>query len=191
MSLQSIKVGSVSKFACTAEKSGSMFGLDDSVGSFSLEVTILPWRDLNGQKVLVYKQDMDGKVSFTFMAEDSEGIYTYAEQGPTDAEPILVPGKRYDIKYPIKVGNSWNYSNDKGENITSSIVAEEEVTVPAGNFKCLKIETVGKYNMDGQLANIKGLEWIVLNGDSIKSYIEWNDGTITYKITSQLSSKEN
>jgi len=158
------------------------------------EVTIYPSRQMGKEAVLPVKQTLFGHITFQFLAEDKEGIYVYAIQGPTDPEPQISPGKHYKLKYPMEIGTAWNYQTDKGEAFNCRITAKELVTVVAGNFECLKIEQTGKADFQGQMANFKGYEWLDLNGQTIKSYVEFqiNDPVMgqpaTFQISLQLAS---
>lgn len=170
ISLKSYKVGTTSKYVVSA-KVTDVSGKTNTV-KMDLEQEVLSWRKIGEQEVLTIKMTSSEGVSFVFLAEDEYGIYAYAEQGSDDVEPILVEGKRYDFRHPLKVGNNWSYVNSKGENYTSTIVKEEEVTVPAGNFKCLKIESTGKKLIEGSMMTFTGATWIDSEGYEIKLYIK-------------------
>jgi hypothetical protein len=187
ISLNSFKVGAMWKYE-------SLYEMED-IGTLTgeMEKSILPWRKIGNQKVLPWKYSVSlivlgtkqNMTVFYYMAEDEHGIYSYARQGPEDLEPELIQGKEYRYKHPIKVGNSWDYSNDNGEYFRCSIIAEEEITVPAGNFKCFKFEYVGKEEIEGELFAYKEYDWVTSSGVTIKSY---KDVPGNYSMLFQLSS---
>jgi len=137
------------------------------------ESVVYPARKIGNQDVLPIKQTISGLTSFRFLAEDKEGIYIYAVQGPNDLESKIMPSKRYSLKYPMEIGTAWDYRNEQGEVVNSRMAAKEIVTVIAGNFECLKIEQAGKVDFQGQIASFKGYEWVNLNGLVVKSYAEF------------------
>jgi hypothetical protein len=127
-------------------------------------LTNFPQRELKGEKVT--PQQVEDKVrgsshiSFWFYIEDQSGVYEFAHQKPGQIQPKIAHD--FIIKYPIKIGNSWQETETSEFEPEISISVEstiesinEVVTVPAGTFEdCLKIKTVGFAEKD-----IKG-EWL-------------------------------
>ena len=115
--------------------------------------TIFPQREIKGKKVtpMQIEQIQRGSVytRFLFYVKDQNSIYEFASQKPEDVEPKIFHD--YIIKYPIKVGNSWQETETSSLEprisvpIKSTIESiDEVVTVPAGTFKeCLKIKSIG------------------------------------------------
>ena len=116
-------------------------------------ITNFPQRELKGEKVT--PQQVEDKVrgsshiSFWFYIEDQSGVYEFAHQKPGQIEPKIAHD--FIIKYPIKIGYSWQETETSEFEPEISIPVEstiesinEVVTVPAGTFEgCLKIKTVG------------------------------------------------
>lgn len=116
-------------------------------------ITNFPQRELEGKKVT--PQQVEDKVwgssriSFWFYIEDQSGVYEFAHQKPGQIEPKIAHD--FIIKYPIKIGNSWQEIETSSFEPKISIPVEstiesinEVVTVPAGTFKvCLKIKAIG------------------------------------------------
>lgn len=175
MQLKSIKPGTAYRYDGAIEiKSDYSFIISrEGPQPVHCEVSIFPSRQMGSQDVYPIMQTFNNTSSFLFLAEDEEGIYLYATQGPTDVEPLMVQGKCYTFKYPAEVGTTWEYKNDKGESFVSRIVARETVTVATGNYECLKIEQTGKRDFQGQMAIYKSYEWINLHGPTVKSYVEY------------------
>jgi len=81
--------------------------------------------------------------------EDQSGVYEFAHQKPGQIEPKITHD--FIIKYPIKLGNSWQEIeiSSFGQNIPIPINStiesiNEVITVPAGTFEgCLKIKAIG------------------------------------------------
>lgn len=190
VSLKSLKKGTILNYIGSMKKI-SMLG--EKSAFLDCEMSIYPLRKMGRQKVLPVKLTINNITGFAFYAEDKNGIFIYAKQMPQDIEPKKVQGKNYTLKHPLKIGNSWQYSNDKGENLRYSIVKEEEITVPAGSFRCLKLKIVGKKEINGKIENYKGYQWIDSSGITKKEYIEYEErnnlfGRATYKMLLQLSS---
>lgn len=122
-------------------------------GDATLKVTNLAARKLRGRTVTPQKAKMqfrgEAHFEFDYMAQDRNGIYTYAEQSPRDVEPQVKTRREYTLKLPIKVGTSWSSSVDApGANtVPGKATIEgvgETVDVPAGTFNgCVKVHIVG------------------------------------------------
>jgi hypothetical protein len=105
------------------------------------------------------------------MAKDAQGIYKFATQSPKDVSPKILKTPNYIIKYPIKIGTSWEIEarskllNDALVMLKATIEAiDDVVTVPAGTFKnCLRIKTEGvirKEELGNEIiVNIEGYRW--------------------------------
>ncbi len=122
-------------------------------GDATLKVTNLAARKLRGRIVTPQKAKVqfrgEAHFEFDYMAQDRNGIYTYAEQGPRDVEPQVKTKREYTLKLPIKVGTSWSSSVDlPGSNVVPGKATiegvGETVDVPAGTFNgCVKVHIVG------------------------------------------------
>ena len=129
----------------------------ESKRSIKQVITNFTQRELRGKKVTPQKKENKeipwGAIYtiFKFIAEDKNGIYQFAQQRPEDVEPKIFHDHNYIIKYPVKVGNSWQEIETSPLEprifipIKSTIESiDEVVTVPAGTFKeCLKIKSTG------------------------------------------------
>ena len=109
-------------------------------------------RELKGKKVVPQKMTFLNQSGFSFITEDSSGIYEFASQGPGDVEPEIRSTPDYIIKYPIKVGTTWHHEaetsllKEKASLTVKSTIesVDEAVTVPAGTFKgCVKVRARG------------------------------------------------
>jgi hypothetical protein len=189
--VKSFKAGTAYQYEGVMQVKSELFFANSGKGPQPLrsESVVYPARKIGDQEVLPIKQTLNGLTSFQFLAEDKEGIYICAVQGPNDLEPKIMPGKRYSLKYPMEIGTAWDYRNERGEVINSRIAVKETVTVIAGNFECLKIEQAGKRDFQGQIANFKGYEWINLSGLTVKSYAEFQikDPVFGHQATVQIS----
>jgi len=167
-----LKEGTVWKYVGMIKNNSTTEGKNIPV---DMERAVYPKRKMGGQEIIPLKSTANNITTFTFYGEDADGIYIYAQQEPTDIEPEIIQGKHYILKYPLRIGNSWNYSNSKGENLQYSIVAEEKVIVPAGDFKCLKIKAAGKTDASGQITYLESYRWISsANGIIVKEYLDYN-----------------
>jgi ribosomal protein L40E len=108
---------------------------------------------------------------FAFIAKDPQGIYIFATQSPKEVSPEILKTPKYIIKYPIKIGTSWEVEaqskllNDAPVILKVTIEAIDDiVTVPAGTFKnCLRIKGEGvirKEELGNEIiVNIEVYEW--------------------------------
>ncbi len=112
-------------------------------------------REIQGKKLMARKLDIRGESHFSFVGEDSDGVYEFASQSPEAAEPVINVPPLYFLRRPIQVGTTWHrnaYITLGGEKtpvvLNSTIeTIDEVVTVPAGTFKgCVKVKSVGAVN---------------------------------------------
>jgi len=134
------------------EKEGLYLGLESKISGKQV-CTILPQRELKGKRVTPMQiEDIYRGSTYTrflFYVKDQNSIYEFASQKPEDVEPKIIHDDI--IKYPIKVGNSWQEMETSSLEprisvpINTTIESiDEVVTVPAGTFKkCLKIKSTG------------------------------------------------
>lgn len=174
LKLKSTKPGVTYVYDGTFEmKSNSFITNQGGPQSITLEVTTYPSRQMGDQEVYPVKQTLNNISSFIFLAEDDNGAYLFATQGPSDAEPVMAKDKCYTLKYPPEVGMTWEYKNNKGESYISKIESRETITVVSGNYECIKVSQAGSRYFENQLASFKSLEWIDIKGTSVKSYSEY------------------
>ncbi len=131
------------------------FGSTSGLGK--MIVTNFTQRELKGEKVTPQKYDFLGQTTFTFIAENDEGIYVFAEQTLNSIEPEIKDNSDYFIMKPIQVGKTWSSATESMllEKEVSLLLkntiesTDEIVTVPAGTFKnCLKISSKGSIKKD-------------------------------------------
>lgn len=182
---------------------GSMLG---GGGTEKVIVTNFAPRELKGKKVTPQKVDAGGQSYFTFISEDAEGIYEFATQPPGAVDPEIKTNPNYFLKYPIKVGTSWD---DKMETsllmekvpvMLKSVIEsiDEVVTVPAGTFKgCVKVKSMGttKKNlgafMGAATINVENYSWYAPGIGNIKSITKENSNHLMVgsgELTLQLES---
>jgi hypothetical protein len=134
------------------KKEGFNFGLESK--RYGKQVcTNLPQQELKGKRVTPVKiEETYGEFvynNFSFYVKDHNYIYEFARLRPEYIEPKII--NDYIIKFPIRVGNSWQETKTSSLDsrisflIKSTIESIDEVViVPAGTFKeCLKIKSVG------------------------------------------------
>jgi hypothetical protein len=125
-------------------------------GTCQLTIINLAARELKGRKVTPRKVEMQAQgrsvTSFHYVGEDENGVYLFAWQDSDDVEPKLNGTPSYDLKKPLKVGNTWDTTliSGGGSSVPAKATIEsidEVVDVPAGTFKgCLKVHIVGTGN---------------------------------------------
>ncbi|NIM13265.1 MAG: hypothetical protein GTO45_14225 [Candidatus Aminicenantes bacterium] len=171
----------------TWEYQMSLSSLLGAGGTQKVIVTNFAQRKMKDKIVTPQKIDMLGLSSFVFVSKDSEGIFEFATQIPGSIEPKIKPLPNYFLKYPIKVGTTWNYETQTillqknfSINLKCSIESINEViTVPAGTFKgCVKVKGVGsRKERMGMLfgktdINVEHYNWYAPGVGTIKSIIK-------------------
>jgi hypothetical protein len=90
---------------------------------------------------------------------------------------ILYPEPLLYIQQPLQVGNTWNWKGYQIKNnedttsisATGRVIAEEEIEVPAGKFRTLKVEIIIA-NLDGQKTTFT--QWLAKDLGSIKMNVK-------------------
>lgn len=127
-----------------------------------IKTTVMPRKTIDSQVVTVLKDIMStiepsggSFVSYTFFAENDDGLRRVAVQDPDETAPRKLKRQEWQFKYPLVVGTSWvNYyeiavSKDKDSvpMIHTIEKMNDVVTVEAGTFqKCMKIRGYFKGN---------------------------------------------
>ncbi len=182
--------------------------INSSMGTatnFSVLLTNLSERDLQGRRVTPIKIDVAGQTSFAFYAEDPNGIGEIGRQQASAIEPQVFSSPRYEIKYPIKIGTTWEYETETtllNDKVTLTLTCKIEsvddvVTVPIGSFKCLKIVRKGTCVKQGGVfmgsaqIEVQVYDWYAPNIGSIKTVriektnnIMAGGGQLTYQLVS-------
>jgi hypothetical protein len=122
-------------------------------------------RTMDKKKVVPQKIDERGRTSFSFIAQEKNGVYEYAVQPAGSTSPRVAETPRCILKYPLRGGTSWQ------EDASLSVLLEsvpytmtytiqkkkETLTVPAGTFEnCIKVSGSGLVEKDrGVLGALK------------------------------------
>ncbi len=155
--------------------SSTAIGSGDTV---KIIVTNFATRELKGKKVTPVKTDIDNQSYFSFIADSAEGIYHFATQQPGDIKPKINASPIFSIKYPIKVGTSWDSKaatsmlHQNVPIVVKSVIEsiDDVVTVPAGTFKgCMKIKGIGKTNLGTVIINFESYSWNAPGVGNIKA----------------------
>ena len=78
------------------------------------------------------------------------------------------------LKLPAKEGDSWSYESGGGDGpiahkTTYTVGKEEEVEVPAGKFKAIRVDKELKYDIGNGPTTIKTSSWYATKVGLIKS----------------------
>jgi len=128
----------------------SILGTD---GQGRLTVSNMSKRELVGKYVTPQKVETRELTFFTFVGEDSDGIFELAEQSPNATDPKIEKPPKYFLRKPFKEGTRWNFTSvtqalSARLSITLQAViesADDTVTVPIGTFEaCLKVVAKGE-----------------------------------------------
>jgi hypothetical protein len=148
-----LKEGGTWEYGLTMSKGGTA---SESLTAVSKN---LPRRDLKGIKVTPRTIEVNAEsglgsaTSFSFCAEDVNGVYELGEQKADSVEPTIHAAPRYFLKYPLKVGTRWTTGAETAilgvahpVTLTNTIESiSEVVTTPAGTFEgCVKVRGVGR-----------------------------------------------
>lgn len=90
----------------------------------------------------------------------------------------ITSGARANIRFPLSLGDTWKYEYSIARSGGGNMVLQyevsadswEDVTVPAGTFRALKIIHNGRYTMDGGSSTVRETFWYAPN---VKNYIKW------------------
>lgn len=91
---------------------------------------------------------------------DSSGVYFHGSSGFFTTESLAV------LCFPLEVGKSWLVHNS---GVTGSILARENITVPAGTFDCYKLALVSTYIINGVTRESVNYAWLSNNVGIVKS----------------------
>jgi ribosomal protein L40E len=147
-------------------------------------ITNLTFRKLEGKIVIPQKCEfLEGGPKYeyflTFVTKDTQGIYEFATQSSKDVSPKILKTPNYIIKYPIKIGTSWEVEAWNAPEILKMTIEaiDDVVTVPAGTFKnCLRIKGEGVIKEFGNEIIVNIEEWYVPGVGRIK-YIRKEKGS--------------
>lgn len=116
-----------------------VYDMDDGKGELILRVADVEEKD--GAKVVTIEQRGTTRwLPFERVSISERGLLRVEYFGYT-IEPM------YLLKFPVKAGDKWDFSYSRqgaltGWKGTDTVIGEEEVTVPAGKFKAIKLEGV-------------------------------------------------
>ena len=123
--------------------------VDGKGKKFIQEVTV-PGYDKYKKKqyIILQQKDKRGKVR-SFCTKDNTGIYWKkigaSKKLTPEVSSVFTPPIPI-LRFPLEAGNQWNWKGNlkiafinKKIDMKCRVLAEEEITVPAGKFKCLKI----------------------------------------------------
>jgi hypothetical protein len=90
----------------------------------------------------------------------------------------ITSGARENIRYPLSLGDKWKYeySISRSDGGTMLLQYEatadswEDVSVPAGTFRALKIVHAGRYTMQGGSSTVRETFWYA---PSVKNFVKW------------------
>jgi hypothetical protein len=136
------------------------------------DVSNLQPADVFGKRGVPQRSEMFGQSLVRFIAEDSRGVFEYAQQSEGAGTPVGKDAPNYLLRAPVAQGTTWSsvwQSERDGRQVTlptvKSIAATDEtVIVPAGTFAdCVRLKITGRAAVD--LVNgpatieVRGDEW--------------------------------
>jgi hypothetical protein len=195
-----LDVGNSLRYQLSIKQSSKVKHHRDAVAQeFTLILTNLLKQQLHGKEVTPVKAEMQtqnrNQTFFNYEAEDENGIYLFAKQGFGDIEPKLEDSVNYEIKNPVRVGNTWEVTMGLmfGHAVPAKaeIVAMDDVVeVPAGTFQqCLKIRTIetSAPTKNGSLIdthNAEHYDWYAPSVGLVKSIHKDNEVTMSAELQS-------
>lgn len=147
-------------------KEGMTWEYQNTFGSHAIKgaektiITNFASQELKGEKVTPQKVEIGGQSHLSFLTEDANGLYEFTEQQPGFVGQENKTSPFYIIKYPIKVGTTWERMTKASlSNVPVKLKytiesIDETVTVPAGTFKgCVKTKGIGDANTSLNIFN--------------------------------------
>lgn len=97
----------------------------------------------------------DRSVANEHISANAKGIYRNRIQGTEPDPPVMI------LQYPVKPGDKWNIESKVGGETIKGVykTEEEEVTVPAGKYKAIKIISDAEVIPSGQ--KVMSTVWMV------------------------------
>jgi len=94
----------------------------------------------DGTMIVSVGREVKGELRVVEKVEVSEKGVTHLRSGP-----FLLKTPRPDVKLPVKPGEQWSYESDSGDGpvgtkTTYTVGKEEEIEVPAGKFKAVRVD---------------------------------------------------
>lgn len=109
------------------------------------------------------------------LSSTAKGIFRHRYNGVEVTPPVCV------LRYPVKQGDSWGSEAKVGEQtikMTSRVVGEEEVAVPAGKYKAIAVQVDG----DAAGTKIRTTYWFVANIGFVKQITDIGGNHITLEM---------
>ncbi|MBU1149106.1 hypothetical protein KKI23_03370 [Patescibacteria group bacterium] len=69
-----------------------------------------------------------------------DALYVYSST--SDTNPYM------SLAFPLEIGKTWTIVEYEGYSLTAKVVANENVTVPAGTFNCYKVDSFSHYGTE-------------------------------------------
>jgi len=173
--------------------------ISSQAGTGKLIITNLPERELDGKKLIPQEWKMGGHVKYYLIAQDSYGIYRYAEQKSPSAEPVVATPKVYHMKEPVDKGTTWDVvtkMDNRQVKINLTIEKTNDVVqVPAGTFNnCVQVKHEGEIQGEEGKSPLAVLayEWYAPGTGLVKSLVTMKEKskeakpaeTLTYQLES-------
>jgi hypothetical protein len=130
---------------------------------------------IDGQSLARIDSIMDGNlVGSEHLANNDKGLFRHRYDGVPFEPPICI------LKYPVKEGESWPLECRSGNDRMTGICtcAMEEVTVPAGKFKTVKVIVIAQYQ--GQ--SVSGTYWLAAGVGIVKQTVDMAGGTMDLEL---------
>jgi hypothetical protein len=127
-----------------------------------------------------YRYDADSKPRWTFRFRAApDGIYWIAKDGQTFETPECI------LKLPVRAGAVWEGPSGGQPESTIQYTAgpEEEIEVPAGKFRAVRIDSVFK----GNGLTLKLSDWYDSKVGLVKSNSQWDDGEDETKVLTSFT----
>lgn len=134
------------------------------------DVANLQPEDVFGKRGVPQRSDMFGQSSVRFLAEDSRGVFEYAQQSGDAGTPVGSEAPNYVLRTPVAQGNAWSsiWQSARGgrqvslPTVKSIAATNETVMVPAGTFAdCVRLKITGRAAVE----SVNGPATIEVQGD--------------------------
>jgi hypothetical protein len=133
-------------------------------------------KDADGKPLAVLEAESNGKVvASEHLRQTADGIFRYRNNGVEISPPLCL------LKFPVKSGDKWDgpINSGKEKGTFAAEAKEEDVEVPAGKFKAIKVSI--RLESMGQVVNTA--YWFVADTGFVKQTVQTPKLSITMDLT--------
>jgi hypothetical protein len=160
-------------------KEGNKWHYRMDVGEQSAQATmhVAKLESIAGVNLFRLEMSVEGNVAGTeHLAADQRGVFRHAFNGQPLSTPVTV------IRFPVKEGDTWEETVTSGDDVAKvhgKVFAEEDVQVPAGKFKAVRVQLEVE---DEAVGTMTATYWFVANIGIVRQVLEVGDDQIVMEL---------